>query len=182
MIEVFPGYFASPEGEIIPARRQGSSGRPLKQKTDKKGYKRVELHIGGKQKTFLVHRLIATAFIENPEKKRTVNHIDGNTSNNRVSNLEWATHSEQMCHASRTLLRDYSSRNVIVTDKMRRQSAINCRKTGLNNRKLNPEQEAEVLSLSAEGYSHQKISELMDGLVSRRTIGRVIEESSRSKP
>lgn len=52
-----------------------------------------------KHKQYKVHRLMAEAFIPNPLNKRTVNHIDGNTQNNTLSNLEWATYSENSAHA-----------------------------------------------------------------------------------
>lgn len=59
----------------------------------------VELWKDGKRKAVRVHRLVAQAFIPNPDGKPQVNHIDGNPGNNAVANLEWATNSENMRHA-----------------------------------------------------------------------------------
>lgn len=75
------------------------SGRVMKQKTSRCGYKVVHLRRDEKSDHPSIHRLVAIAFISNPYNKETVNHIDGNKANNNVKNLEWATHSEQMNHA-----------------------------------------------------------------------------------
>ena len=64
-----------------------------------KGYLRVALRKKGERKYKRVHRLVAEAFIPNPENKPTVNHKDGQRSNNCLDNLEWATMSENKHHS-----------------------------------------------------------------------------------
>lgn len=76
------------------------SERILKEKTNKHGYKVLHLRWEDKQCWPSVHRLVASAFIQNDDNKPTVNHKDCNKTNNKVSNLEWSTHSEQMVHAT----------------------------------------------------------------------------------
>lgn len=65
-------------------------------------YKFVTLFIKGKQKRMRVHRMVAETFIDNPENKPYVNHINGNRSDNNVENLEWVTPSENTQHAVAT--------------------------------------------------------------------------------
>jgi hypothetical protein len=69
------------------------------------GYKRVSFRKEGEIKEYLIHRLVAETFIENKQRKRTVNHIDGNKTNNNIENLEWATDKEQQAHAIKNGLR-----------------------------------------------------------------------------
>lgn len=63
-----------------------------------KGYLRVYLSKNGKRKHHKVHRLVAQAFIPNPENKPQINHIDGNKQNNSITNLEWVTDAENKEH------------------------------------------------------------------------------------
>ena len=71
----------------------------LKTRRDKDGYELVTLWVCGKALTRKVHRLVAQAFLENPENKLTVNHKDGIKTNNRRDNLEWNTIAENHAHA-----------------------------------------------------------------------------------
>jgi hypothetical protein len=56
-------------------------------------------HVKVNGKNYLLHRLIAIAFLTNPEDKPQVNHIDGNASNYSLSNLEWVTNQENQIHS-----------------------------------------------------------------------------------
>lgn len=76
-------------------------GRILKHKIDTDGYHQVNLCKNGIVYTKKVHRLVAQAFIPNPDGKATVNHKDANKSHNYDINLEWATSYENNLHASK---------------------------------------------------------------------------------
>lgn len=81
-------------------QRNGAShrikGRILSIYTDNLGYQRITLSKEGKLHTMCIHKLVAEAFIPNPENKPCIDHIDTNPSNNCVDNLRWCTHSENM--------------------------------------------------------------------------------------
>lgn len=75
----------------------------IRQRHDLKGYMRVDLVDNqGKRKYLGVHRLVAMAFIPNPENKPQINHVDGRKDNNVLDNLEWVTNAENQKHAYRT--------------------------------------------------------------------------------
>lgn len=73
--------------------------RVLKLKTDRDGYKRVSLWANGKNKDWLVHRIVASVFLERIVNKNIINHIDCNPSNNSVDNLEWTDYRGNLMHA-----------------------------------------------------------------------------------
>lgn len=100
-------YKISNTGKVKSIQRQVSNGtglvtlptRILKQGTSHKGYPIAYLSKNAKSKTVRIHRLVAKAFIPNPDNKPQINHIDGDKTNNNVSNLEWVTNSENQLHA-----------------------------------------------------------------------------------
>ena len=73
----------------------------LKQYTNKEGYKRIALSKNNKLKWYLVHRLVALAFIPNPNNWPQVNHKDENKANNYVNNLEWMSHKDNCNYGTR---------------------------------------------------------------------------------
>ena len=106
-------YRVSSFGRVFMYKRTWESGRWLTREIPDKeltyfvavgGYIVVQLRANGRQRPFKVHRLVALSFIDNPENKPQVNHIDGDKSNNRLDNLEWVTGRENMQHASRSNL------------------------------------------------------------------------------
>ena len=66
------------------------------------GYFELSLHKDGKEKRFKLHRLVALAFVPNPNNYPQVNHIDGNKGNNSVENLEWCSCKYNINHALKT--------------------------------------------------------------------------------
>lgn len=93
-IEGFPNYSVSNLGRV----RNDKKNRIMEYSYNAKKYYRVALSKNNKRYARLVHRLVAEAFIPNPDNKPQVNHIDGNKVNNCVNNLEWATNQENQDH------------------------------------------------------------------------------------
>ena len=79
-----------------------------------KGYFRYTLCKNNQTKRFLAHRLVAICFIQNPNDKRFVNHIDGDKLNNHVTNLEWCTSSENEIHSYNRLGKINSQRKLNI--------------------------------------------------------------------
>lgn len=77
------------------------SGKIMSLKVHKKGYLEVSLSLNGKRRMHKVHRLVAIAFIENPQSLKEVNHKDENTKNNSVENLEWCSSKYNANYGSR---------------------------------------------------------------------------------
>lgn len=74
-------------------------GQIIKPNEERNGYYQVHLCKHSKKKWMKVHRLVAEAFISNPDNLLQINHIDGNKKNNNVINLEYCTQSENITHA-----------------------------------------------------------------------------------
>ena len=68
----------------------------IKPRKTKRGYLQVDLRVDNTKRAFAVHRLVAKAFIPNPDNKPEIDHIDGDPTNNHVWNLRWVTHAENM--------------------------------------------------------------------------------------
>lgn len=87
-------YVDLPDG-----KKRFAKGCILKTRIKKDGYIDVRLSRGGIPKTYLVHRLVAQAFIKNPDNLPQINHLSGNKQDNRVENLAWTDASGNVLHA-----------------------------------------------------------------------------------
>ena len=102
-------------GKIRHYKGQIMSGR-IKKGTNQ-GYVMYDLFKDNKRKTVRLHRLVAEAFIPNPNNLPEVNHIDGNKENNTVDNLEWCTRGENIKHAYNKNLRSPAMKGCIERNK-----------------------------------------------------------------
>ena len=107
-VKGFEGYYeVSNTGKVLGIERmvvlksglRTIKSRFLKTRINNYGYTEVRLTKDGKTTTTFIHILLAKAFIPNPYKKLEVNHINGIKTDNRIENLEWCTHSENINHA-----------------------------------------------------------------------------------
>jgi hypothetical protein len=101
-------YEISDEGVVYSLKRKARNGKAIGDRVLKggaypNGYKYVILRNDSlEDERIMIHRLVASTFIPNPDNKPFVNHINGNKQDNRVSNLEWCTHLENVQHAIQT--------------------------------------------------------------------------------
>ena len=86
-------------GRVRSFLRNKESGAILQATEDKKGYLRLRVTLERERRCYKIHRLVAEAFLENPDKLPQVNHIDGDKKNNRADNLEWITNADNASHA-----------------------------------------------------------------------------------
>ena len=132
LIREYDVYVSSCGGCVI----DNETERAYKIQKSKLGYCQVQKTINGKRKTLLIHRLVAKAFIPNPDNLPEVNHKDGNKANNQSFNLEWCTRRQNAKHAV--------------------DSGLWHKKLGQKYRK--PERDAEMKALYATGnWSYEKI-------------------------
>jgi hypothetical protein len=109
-INGYEGYYQiSNQGNVRSIDRfdgvHDRKGTIIKPNLKQNGYLQVGLRMHSKRKWIGVHRLVAIHFIENPDNKPQVNHIDGNKQNNTINNLEWVTAKENQNHATKLGLR-----------------------------------------------------------------------------
>ena len=83
----YEGYYICPCGRVYSYKQN----KFLKSHPNNRGYELVTLRQNNKSIYKTIHRLVAEAYLENPENKPQVDHIDGNNKNNKLSNLRWAT-------------------------------------------------------------------------------------------
>ena len=102
-------YSVSIKGEV----RKDTTNHILSQ-SSQQDYKFVTLLINGKQKRMRVHRMVALTFLDNPDNKPYVNHINGIRSDNNVKNLEWVTPSENIQHAVRIGLMNSGKKKAVI--------------------------------------------------------------------
>lgn len=148
-------YQVSNTGKVRRMWRQQALNEIMQKNKKGSEYKRVCLCIHGKKKEYSVHRLVAEAFIPNPNYYPQINHIDGKKGNNRADNLEWCSPKQNTQHAIKTGLRNYNGDKNPFS-------------------RLTEDQVREIRKLYAEGnYTYKQLGEMFN--IHFSTVGYIIQ-------
>lgn len=98
-IKGFKYYYVSKCGKIFSSCTYNGKKPQIRKLQNRNGYNSIKLYINNISRYYQVHRLVALAFIPNPENKPYINHKNGIKYDNKIENLEWCTNSENQLHA-----------------------------------------------------------------------------------
>lgn len=132
-VEGFPDYQISNLGRVRSGIRKKGL---LNQSRTSRGYKKVSLWRNGAMKTGLIHRLVASAFLPNPNDLTDVNHKDGNKQNNCVDNLEWSSRSTNQKHAYTHNLYSRSNGSSKRLSRTEAMQVLSLRKSGMPQKEI----------------------------------------------
>ena len=148
-IPSFPKYIISEDGTTIIGT--GRIKKIISQNINKSGYLQLSLYTDTERKCVRTHRLVAEAYIPNPDNLPVVNHIDGNKLNNHYTNLEWCTVEYNNQHAYKTGLMENAKAMSSIRGKSKSKDTFS--KMGKQNRKLS---DADVKTIRHLADTRQK--------------------------
>lgn len=127
-------------------------GKILKACTEHKrgGYQSIRLSKNSEMKCFKIHRLVAEAFIENPENKLEVDHINTIKTDNRVENLRWTTHKEN-CNNKTSISKRKYPKWLVDYQNINSTKAVKCVETGIIYHSM--QEAAKAINISTTGIS-----------------------------
>lgn len=162
-VNTFPGYFVTSDGEVI-----GKRGKVLKGKITWDGYREIVMSDGEDRRSVRVHILVAECFLGKRKEGMQVNHKDGNKLNNKVSNLEYVTASQNIRHAFTTGLAKCKGLPVSSLDKKDFEEIIRLHKNGKTYKEIcevfNLECRQDYIGEILSGRKHSEVSGITQDL------------------